>query len=102
MGYPSQTADALAATLTGHLPAWHDDAACQDTDPEIFYYPDNERGKAREMRERAAKTVCNTCPVKQQCLEWAIDTNDGFAIMGGTTPEERGIRGHNRLDQQAS
>jgi len=39
----------------------------------------------------AAKKVCFTCPVKTPCLEWALEVDDRYAVLGGTTPVERGV-----------
>jgi WhiB family transcriptional regulator, redox-sensing transcriptional regulator len=60
-------------------------AACGEQDLELFY-PD----PGDLETERAAKQVCAGCPVKQPCLEMALATGDQHAILGGTTPQERG------------
>lgn len=36
-----------------------------------------------------AKAVCDTCPVKAQCLEHAITFPEYHGVWGGTTPTER-------------
>jgi WhiB family redox-sensing transcriptional regulator len=36
-----------------------------------------------------AKTICATCPVRDQCLEWAIASRQEDGIFGGLTPTER-------------
>jgi WhiB family redox-sensing transcriptional regulator len=60
-------------------------AACGGEDLELFYpEPGDLEG------ERAAKQVCAACPVQQPCLEMALQTGDQHAILGGTTPTERG------------
>jgi WhiB family transcriptional regulator, redox-sensing transcriptional regulator len=61
------------------------DAACGEDDLELFY---PEPGDA--AAEQAAKQVCAGCPVQQPCLEMALATGDQHAILGGTTPAERG------------
>jgi hypothetical protein len=33
--------------------------------------------------------VCDTCNLKQACLQRAIDTNSEFGIWGGTLPAQR-------------
>jgi Transcription factor WhiB len=60
-------------------------AACGDQDLELFY-PD----PGDTAAEQAAKQVCAGCPVREPCLEMALATGDQHAILGGTTPTERG------------
>ena len=37
----------------------------------------------------AAKAVCDQCPVKAPCLQFALETNQDSGIWGGTSEEER-------------
>jgi WhiB family redox-sensing transcriptional regulator len=60
-------------------------AACGEQDLELFF-PD----PGDLDTEQAAKQVCASCPVREACLEMALATGDQHAILGGTTPEERG------------
>lgn len=68
---------------------WQLDAACRKVDANLFFHPDNERGEKRLNRTRAAKRVCQGCPVRAWCLCHAIDAGEQFGIWGGTTEEER-------------
>lgn len=69
-----------------HAGDWRHEAACQHVDPDLFF-PIG-AGPAAAAREREAKQVCNLCPVRQSCLQWAISTNvDG--VWGGTSEQER-------------
>lgn len=36
-----------------------------------------------------AKEVCGECPVKVDCLDYALETNQDSGIWGGTSEEER-------------
>ena len=36
-----------------------------------------------------AKQVCGECPVKVDCLDYALETNQDSGIWGGTSEEER-------------
>jgi WhiB family redox-sensing transcriptional regulator len=65
-------------------PAVLRNAACGDEDLELFYPEPGDTAA-----EQAAKQVCAACPVKQPCLEMALQTDDQHAILGGTTPAER-------------
>lgn len=71
----------LDAPLLDERP-WAVFAACKDADPTMFF------GSTRED-ERAAVAVCNTCTVRDHCLEFALETRERFGIWGGTTERER-------------
>lgn len=66
---------------------WREDAACQIEYPESFFPLGWGSGYTRQIAE--AKAICATCPVIDECLAWALDSRDGHAILGGTTPDER-------------
>lgn len=68
---------------------WLDDAACRDTDPDLFF-PMGTTGPAIEQIEKA-KAVCMDCLVKRECLEYALSTNQESGIWGGTSEEERRV-----------
>ena len=70
--------------------AWRDDAACIGADPRIFTDPRPDTGDARRAVE-----ICQTCPVKQPCLDTAlkIEAPADVGIWGGTTaPARRRLR----------
>lgn len=63
-------------------PIWGSAKCLYHPDPDWFF--DNiEVNNAREQ-----KRFCSDCPVKQQCLEYALKVNV-WGIWGGTTPKER-------------
>jgi WhiB family transcriptional regulator, redox-sensing transcriptional regulator len=66
---------------------WRIDAVCRDLNPEIFF-PIGVTGQAIEQIT-VAKSHCATCPAKEQCLEFAVTTNQEYGVWGGTTEEER-------------
>jgi len=37
-----------------------------------------------------AKQLCRLCPVKLECLEYALGANETYGVWGGLGPEERG------------
>lgn len=61
---------------------WQEKAVCSLADPEIFF---PERGGS----SRAARAVCDECPVRMECLEYALDNKEQFGIWGGTSERER-------------
>jgi WhiB family redox-sensing transcriptional regulator len=66
---------------------WRLDAACRHVDPDLFF-PLGHTGAAVEHAS-AAKSVCRQCPVRDECLEFALSTNQVDGIWGGATEEER-------------
>lgn len=66
---------------------WRDRAACRDTDPELFF-PISEIGPGARQAARA-KAVCAGCPVRQRCLDFALDNGLDHGVFGGTTERER-------------
>lgn len=68
---------------------WQFDGACQDLPTEMFFHPEGERGPRRRNRENAAKAVCATCPVIQQCREQALSIQEPYGIWGGLSEDDR-------------
>ncbi|MEF2977776.1 WhiB family transcriptional regulator [Subtercola sp. YIM 133946] len=62
--------------------AWQSDSLCAQTDPEAFF---PEKGGST----RDAKRICQTCEVKAQCLEYALQNDERFGIWGGLSERER-------------
>ena len=66
---------------------WRNHALCRDTDPELFF-PVGTTGQAL-VQIANAKAVCSQCPANNDCLEFALATNQDSGIWGGTSEEER-------------
>lgn len=62
--------------------AWQERALCAQTDPEAFF--PEKGGSTRE-----AKRVCESCEVRQECLEYALENDERFGIWGGLSERER-------------
>ncbi|WP_084486048.1 WhiB family transcriptional regulator [Humibacter albus] len=62
--------------------AWQSDALCAQTDPEAFF---PEKGGST----RDAKKICESCEVRAQCLEYALQNDERFGIWGGLSERER-------------
>lgn len=73
------------ATMTDEPVDMWAGAACRQSwvRPEIFDID------GREDHGETAKTVCRACPIKLQCLDWALQHEDHL-VWGGMTPDERG------------
>ena len=58
------------------------DIACKDVDTNLFF-------SELKSKIEKAKTICNSCPVKSECLEFALNDGIEFGIFGGVTANER-------------
>lgn len=70
---------------------WYAHGACLGIHPDHFH-PD--RGESTHE----TKAICSTCPVRVECLDWALTTHQKFGIWGGTSERER-RRTRRRLDR---
>ena len=68
--------------LAGEDRAWMLDARCLDADPEAFF--PEKGGSTRE-----AKRICAACPVRDECLDYALANDERFGIWGGLSERER-------------
>ncbi len=66
---------------------WRHRAACRAEDPELFFPVGNTGPSLLQIEE--AKTVCRRCPVMEQCLDWALTTNQDAGVWGGLSEDER-------------
>lgn len=67
--------------LEEHGP-WYDLAKCREYDPEIFF-PD--KGES----PRPAKRICSSCPVRLECLNYALRYGVRYGVWGGMSDRER-------------
>lgn len=71
--------------------SWIEKAACKGSS-HLFYSDFSERPARRLKREKAAKSICQACPVIQECRRYA-HANPEYGIWGGETEEERFLQG---------
>ena len=79
--------------MTDYATEWRAAGACLSADPELFFPV--AQGSAADGQTSSALRVCAGCPVRQQCLDFAMTTGEAHGIWGGTTPDER-IRARRR------
>jgi WhiB family transcriptional regulator, redox-sensing transcriptional regulator len=77
-------------TTADNLAEWWTLAACQSADPDLFF-PISASGPARTQVERA-KAVCAGCPVRSDCLRYALAAGPLQGVWGGLTEEERRLQ----------
>ncbi len=66
-------------------PDWHEDAECakpENSDKINNFFAN------KPAQQWEAKKLCNICPVKKECLKWALDNKQIWGIWGGLTPEQ--------------
>jgi WhiB family transcriptional regulator, redox-sensing transcriptional regulator len=70
----------MTALMT--VASWRKRAACRGVDPEVFYPLTDEEAVE-------AKAICDSCPVREACLEHALSAREREGIWGGATERER-------------
>ncbi|MCP2163756.1 WhiB family transcriptional regulator [Goodfellowiella coeruleoviolacea] len=68
---------------------WQLRGACRSMSSEVFFHPEQERGRARARRQERAKQICRQCPVMAECREHALAVEEPFGIWGGLDEQER-------------
>lgn len=61
---------------------WTEQALCTQVDGDLFF-PEMGGSTAE------AKAVCRKCPVRVECLEWALDHHERYGVWGGLSERER-------------
>lgn len=64
---------------------WRMSAACRGMDVSIFFTADDQR----ENGLHTAIDVCNSCPVRKECLDDAVRDPSTLGIRGGLTTSQR-------------
>ena len=62
------------------ITAWRNRSACRDSDPDVFF-PIGSSGPALEQIE-TARRICTACTVNEECLEFALATNQEAGHLG--------------------
>jgi WhiB family redox-sensing transcriptional regulator len=71
-------------------PAWQSDAACRGLEVDTFF-----PGSHEDLG--ASVATCVSCPVKNECLNYALEDPSLKGVWGGTSARQR-----SRLRRQAS
>lgn len=78
-----------SAVSTAETIDWRFRGACRDQEPDLFW-PIGESAAARQQVEEA-KEVCEWCPVRRECLDWALEARQDFGVWGGMSERERRV-----------
>lgn len=69
---------------------WQHYAACRGEDSTYFFAPNYfEKRSQKNAREAVAKAICHLCPVREECLEYALRIRETHGIWGGMNEMER-------------
>jgi WhiB family transcriptional regulator, redox-sensing transcriptional regulator len=61
--------------------------ACAHADPDVFF---DDVAEERDDVTPLVFTYCHIkCPIRPECLHWAMVTNQKHGMWGGTTPRQR-------------
>lgn len=74
-----------AFTLLADAIKKHGSPVCQEIDGELWF---PESG-GESYAQRQAKKYCEECPVRAECLQFAIVNREEYGIWGGLTVRER-------------
>jgi len=66
---------------------WRSQSACLSADPELFFPLSSVGPSVAQLNQ--AKTVCGRCPVRVECLDFALATRQVHGVWGGTSEDER-------------
>ncbi len=77
--------------------AWQDDAWCRGEDLVLFFGPEGERQPEKDARERKAKAICAQCPVRAECLDYALSRPEKYGLWSGLGEEERASERRRRM-----
>lgn len=84
--FTSRPTTGAAASVTDALD-WRQFSSCKDEDPEMFFPAGV--GRRFDAQVEEAQQVCRPCPVREQCLEWALNARQDTGVWGGLSEQER-------------
>lgn len=61
---------------------------CRESDPDAWF-PDEEKNSIGGWRYSNPIKLCQQCPVKNLCLEFALVNDERQGLWGGMTPRDR-------------
>lgn len=71
---------------------WQLQARCRSMSITVFYPEAGLRGQTLRHIEEEAKSICQLCPVIQDCRSHAEQCGEPYGIWGGLTEHERASR----------
>ena len=72
----------MSERISNQRLAWADSGSCTNADPDLFFpQPGTDTSYAR--------SICRGCPVRIQCLDYALQSGQKHGIWGGMTESQR-------------
>lgn len=76
-------------------PDWQQSAACRGEPNAVFFQADSSH------HDHPARAICDDCPVREQCRDFAMADPSLKGVWGGTTERDRKrLRKHQRAGWQ--
>lgn len=82
MDHSQQAATDCTARWSDIL-GWMPEGACQRPETQTYFNND------ASSHQQWAKRICRGCPVRAQCLQWALEQAEGSGVWGGLNSRER-------------
>ena len=80
--HPAQPVSDCTATWTDLL-GWQPEGSCQQVEHAEYFINDS------SAHQSWAKRICRGCPVRFQCLQWALERPEPSGVWGGLSCRER-------------
>jgi len=78
-----------------HDETWRDHAACYGK-PREWWFPEGDRGEALQHLQAGKRICLNKCPVREECLDYALGRGEKFGTWGGLSEKELDHEHRNR------
>jgi WhiB family redox-sensing transcriptional regulator len=79
------TRDALDDLLAiAEEQTWMRWASCAESDPDLWHPENNNAAQAKQ-----AAAICRRCPVRAECLAYALEHGEEHGVWGGMSVRER-------------
>jgi WhiB family redox-sensing transcriptional regulator len=66
----------------------HGELPCHNY-PDAFFHDENNDSAGLRWNYKIAKSLCADCPIRLECLEYAVAVDEQYGVWGGLSPSER-------------
>lgn len=68
---------------------WRDRARCRKMGNKMFFDYGKGRGVSAVKNLARVARFCSFCPVREECLRFAVDNDIKYGVWGGLSPSQR-------------